>query len=119
MMKKLFLVGSLLLLLVACTTVPAVVPRSTGAVVFDACKIGDGLTTAIGVSSGKLVELNPLLRNIVGGGMSWVPFGLVIAGVILLYNWADNADKISAEGHGAANTLTCGVAAHNFYLLVR
>ena len=119
MMKTFTLLGLLALLLSACATVPDVLPKSPGAVAFNVCKIGDGLTTAIGVSSGKLVELNPLLRNIVGGGMSWVPFGLVIAGVILLYNWADNADKISTEGHVAANTLTCGVAAHNFYLLVR
>lgn len=116
-MRKLLLLLSFVAL-TGCATVPDVVPHSDGAKIFTACKIADGLTTGIAVTSGKFVELNPLLKGIVGGGMSWIPFGIVITAVILLHNWADNNDLIGTKTEVAVNSITCGVAGRNAYLLL-
>lgn len=117
-MRKL-LIAALLLSVSGCASVPDVLPRSEGAVIFDACKIADGVTTGIAVSSGKFVELNPLLKGIAGGGMSWVPFGLVITAVIFLHNWADNQGMIGTKTELAVNGITCGVSGRNLWLLLK
>jgi len=111
MLVRLFL----LLLLTGC----AAEPRSTGAFIFDGCKVADGVTTMVAVRSGKFVELNPLLKGIVGGGVSWLPFGLVVTAVILAYNWADNSGYINTPTTIFADGVTCGVAARNIFLMTR
>lgn len=114
-MKKIALV-MIVILTCGCAEI---MPQTPGAAVFDTCKVADGASTVIAVSSGKFHEANPLLKGIVGGGMGWFPFTLVMAGVIGLYNYADNKGMISEPAAVGASAVTCGVAARNIFLMTR
>lgn len=116
-MRKLLLI--ILLLSSGCATVDSVMPKSDGAGIFNACKIADGASTMIAVKSGKFMELNPLFKGIVGGGMSWIPFIGITAAIIIAYNYADNEGLINEPSHVAANTVTCAVAARNVFLMTK
>lgn len=109
----------LLILLLLSLSGCAVLPQSPGAAVFDSCKAVDGASTMIAVKSGKFMELNPLFKGIAGGSMSWIPFVGIMTGLILLYNYADNSGYISEPAAVAGNTVTCGVAGRNLWLLAK
>ncbi len=79
-----------------------------------ACKIADVTTTIVALKTGAFHETNFLMNALMGGAHGFAPFLIVsaaYAGVI----WFVNDKRVNV----ASSAITCPVAAHNLFLLVR
>ena len=105
MRLKILLLSSLLC---GCTLVPVLESSDTFAV----CKAGDVITTGYALSTGLFVEKNPLVAPFVSSGVG----PLVFIGFVM---WliADRYNNPTANL--VLNSVTCPVAAHNLWLLVK
>lgn len=105
-MKRLLIL--LAILLHGCATVEKV---SESTDTFAICKSADVLTTAAGLNSGKFVESNPVLKPFIGPHHIFP----LIAFSLLMWTALDhfNEPKLTQ----GANAVTCGVAAHNLWIM--
>jgi hypothetical protein len=94
-----------LLSLSGCTTL-----QSTDT--FAICKATDVMTTGYALRTGHFVEKNPLVAPLVAHGI--LPLAIVSFGLWWLLTKADIPNAVVA-----ANTITCPVAAHNAWLLLK
>lgn len=79
---------------------------------FAVCKTADVVTTGIGLSSGLFLEKNPLVAPLVSHGI--LPLAIVSFAIWWLIDHYDNPKATMA-----VNTITCPVAAHNAWLLLK
>jgi len=100
------------LLLISVTGCATIQPIAESTDTFAVCKAGDVLTTAYGLGTGMLVEKNPFVASLLGHG--WIPF---IAISVAMWYALDKYKNPTATI--AANAITCPVAAHNLFLLVK
>ena len=80
--------------------------------VFAACKAADVVTTVVGISSGAFPEANPLMAKVLAHG--YLPF---IAISYALWYVVDRINNPSLTI--GANAITCPIAAHNLWLIMR
>jgi hypothetical protein len=106
-MKKLA-AAVLVFALAGCAELKAV---SESEATFIACKSADVITTAVGLNSGRFVEANPLLKFVIGPHNIFPLIGFSIAMWALIHYV--NSPKVNM----AVNGITCGVAAHNAFVL--
>ena len=85
-------------------------PESTDT--YAVCKTADVATTAYALHTGRFVEMNPIIRALIGHG--FIPLVLVAYGTWWLLEKL-NEPKVTV----AANVVTCGVAIHNVALLAK
>ena len=105
MKLKILLLSSLLC---GCSALPILESSDT----FGACKTLDVVTTGYALSTGLFVEKNPLVAPFVSNGI----WPLAIASFIL-WKIADSYDN--PQANLALNAVTCPVAVHNLFLLVK
>lgn len=79
---------------------------------FAVCKAADVATTAVALSSGHFVEANPLAKVLLAHG--YFPLIAVSVGMYLIIKHYNDSRLTMA-----ANAVTCPIAAHNLFLLVR
>ena len=79
---------------------------------FAVCKTADVVTTGIGLSSGLFLEKNPLVAPLVSHGI--LPLAIVSFAIWWIL---DRYNEPLATT--AANVITCPVAAHNAWLLLK
>lgn len=79
---------------------------------FAACKTADVVTTGYALSTGRFVEKNPLIAPLVSQGIG--PLALISVFIYIIANQYDNRQVTTA-----LNAVTCPVAAHNAWLLLR
>lgn len=96
-------------LLAGCATIKEVAASPE---TFAVCKAADVATTAIALSSGHFVEANPLAKVLLAHG--YFPLIAVSVGMYLIIKHY-NDERLTM----AANAVTCPIAAHNLFLLVR
>jgi uncharacterized protein YceK len=104
----------LLILLTGCSTIQTVTDAAPTAAksptTFAVCKTVDIASTAYGIRAGLVHESNPIL----GATLSHGYFPMIAIGVGVWYLLDRLQDKTATL---AGNTVTCGVAAHNLWLL--
>lgn len=83
----------------------------TSPTTFAVCKAVDVATTIHLLSLGGFAEANPIIAGSIQAA-GYVP---LIALSVGLYLWLDHINNPMATG--AANVITCGVAAHNLLLI--
>lgn len=106
-MKRLLIV--LLFSLSGCATVQPIAESSDTFVV---CKTVDIVTTAYGIGTGMFIEKNPIVASIIGESF----FPLIALSFVIWYA----LDKYNnPKATMVANAITCPVAAHNVFLLLR
>ena len=83
------------------------------------CEAADVLTTAYAVSAGIGREVNPILAGSVNSH-SWLSFIATKVGLVALVWWIyDNWPEQTKYGVAAGSAITCGVAAHNTWMLLK
>ena len=79
---------------------------------FAVCKAADIATTAYALRTGMFVEKNPLVSAVISHGY----FPLVAVSLVIWYaldKWQNKTATL------AANAITCPVAAHNLFLILK
>jgi hypothetical protein len=104
---KILLCLLLSLSLIGCSTIK---PIAESPETFAVCKTVDIATTAAIISGGGH-ELNPIAKGLIGH--SYIPLIAVSIGIYFLLKEL-NEPKLNV----AANSVTCGVAAHNLVILL-
>ena len=100
-------------LLAGCATVQSVVDSLAGDTsTFAVCKAGDVITTGYALSTGRFIEKNPLIAPLVSQGIG--PLALISVFIYIIAKQYDNRQVTTA-----LNAVTCPVAAHNVWLLVK
>lgn len=79
---------------------------------FGACKVADVVTTGHALATGRFIEKNVLVAPLVSHGI----FPLALISIALWY-WIDQEKNDNLTM--AANVITCPVAAHNLWLLLK
>lgn len=107
------LVGLICSLLLGCASMEPVKEVASKKEVFAACKTVDVLTTAHILNAGG-VEVNPVMKWIMGGGTALGPLIIVSAAIVAAVWWVDTPEVTMA-----ANAVTCPVAGHNIWQIVK
>ena len=103
----------LVLSMTGCSVMQAISDSPAGDTrVFAACKAADVITTGYALSTGRFVEKNALLAPIISQGMG--PLIFISIAMVILLDALNNRDAVVA-----ANAITCPVAVHNTWLLVK
>lgn len=78
-----------------------------------ACGAADAVTTAVGISTGKMVEANPITKALYidALGKTWGIVVPIIGMLWVIYYALDAVDEPVATG--AVATVECGAAIHN------
>lgn len=109
MLRRLVAVAILGLSLAGCATLKDV---ATSTNTFAVCKTADVLTTATALSRPGFVESNPLIKATLAHG--YFPLIALSVGLWYLLTYVD-----SPVATAATNTITCGAAANNAFLLLK
>lgn len=78
------------------------------------CKAADVVTTITALNTGTFHETNFLMKALMTGAHGFMPFLAVSAAYVAVIWWIDNPKATMI-----ASGITCGVAAHNGYLLLK
>lgn len=78
------------------------------------CKAADVATTITALNTGTFHETNVLMKALMTGAHGFAPFVIVSAAYVAFFWWLDNPKATMI-----ASGITCGVAAHNGYLLIK
>ncbi len=81
---------------------------------FALCKAADVGTTIAALNTGSFHETNPLMKALMGGAHGFAPFIAVSAAYVALVWWLDNPKATMV-----ASGITCGVAAHNAWVMLK
>lgn len=112
---NIFLITTLLVLSSGCATTLEDVKDVAGKKeTLALCKAADVVTTIVALNTGTFHETNFLMRALMTGAHGYLPFVLVSAAYVGVMWWWDNPKATMI-----ASGITCGVAAHNGYLLIR